>query len=47
MTVNNLSEDEDENMKKTLEISVVVYKALVQAVEKLIPVLEETLEQVD
>ena len=47
VTVNNLSEDEDENMKKTLEISVVVYKALVQAVEKLIPVLEETLEQVD
>ena len=46
VTVNNLSEDEDENMKKTLEISVAIYKALIDAVEKLTPVLEETLEQI-
>ena len=44
-TVNNLSEDEDENMKKTLEISTVIYKALIKAVDKLAPVLEESLEQ--
>lgn len=45
VTVNNLSEDEDENMKKTLEISIAIYKALIEGIEKLTPVLEETLEQ--
>jgi len=44
-TVNTLSEDEDENMKKTLEISTVIYKALIKAVDELTPVLEETLKQ--
>lgn len=44
-TVNNLSEDEDENMKKTLEISTVIYKALIKAVDELAPVLEESLKQ--
>ena len=44
-TVNNLSEDEDENMKKTLKISTVIYKALIKAVDELTPVLEESLEQ--
>ncbi len=44
-TVNNLSEDEDENMKKTLDISIVIYKALIKAVDKLAPVLEESLGQ--
>lgn len=46
VTVNNLSEDEDENMKKTLEISIAIYKALIEGIEKLTPVLEETLEQI-
>ncbi len=46
VTVNNLSEDEDENMKKTLEISITIYKALMDGIEKLTPVLEETLEQI-
>lgn len=46
VTVNNLSEDEDENMKKTLKISLAIYKALVKAVDDLTPVLEETLEQI-
>ncbi len=45
-TVNMLSDDEGENMKKTLEISVSIYKALVEAVDSLTPVLEETLEKV-
>ncbi len=45
-TVNMLSDDEDENMKKTLEISVSIYKALIEAVDSLTPVLEETLEKV-
>ncbi|MCI9078499.1 MAG: motility associated factor glycosyltransferase family protein [Lachnospiraceae bacterium] len=44
-TVNMLSDDEDENMKKTLEISVSIYKALIEAVDSLTPVLEETLEK--
>lgn len=44
-TVNMLSDDEDENMKKTLEISVSIYKALIKAVDSLTPVLEETLEK--
>lgn len=44
-TVNMLSDDEDENMKKTLEISVSIYKALIEAVDTLTPVLEETLEK--
>lgn len=46
VTVNNLSEDEDENMKKTLEISTAIYTALIEAVDKLTPILEETLEQI-
>ena len=41
-----LSDDEGENMKKTLEISVSIYKALVEAVDSLTPVLQETLEKV-
>lgn len=44
--VNKLTEDEDENMKKTLEISITIYKALIKAVEDLTPVLEETLENI-
>jgi len=46
VTINNLSEDEDENMKKTLKISLAIYKALIKAVDNLTPVLEETLEQI-
>lgn len=46
VTVNNLSEDEAENIKKTLKISLAIYKALIQAVEELTSVLEETLEQI-
>ena len=45
-TVNNLSENENENMKKTLEISIAIYKALIKAVDELTPVLEESLEQI-
>lgn len=44
--VNNLSKDEDENMKKTLEISIAIYKALIDGIKNLTPVLEETLEQI-
>ena len=42
-TVNSLTDDEDENMKKTIEISVTIYKALIQAADALEPVLEDTL----
>jgi len=42
--INTLSKDEDENMKKTLEISVALYNALIKAVETLMPPLEETIE---
>lgn len=44
-TVNNLSENENENMRKTLDISIAIYKALIKAVDELTPVLEETLKQ--
>ena len=37
---------ENENMKKTLEISIAIYKALIKAVDELTPVLEESLEQI-
>ena len=41
--VNSLTDDEDENMKKTIEISVTIYKALIQAADALEPVLKDTL----
>ena len=41
--INTLTDDEDENMKKTIEISVTIYKALIQAADALEPVLEDTL----
>lgn len=41
--INSLTEDKDENMRKTLEISEAVYKALIQAVDDMTPALEETL----
>lgn len=44
--INSLTEDEDENMKKTLNISMSLYKALIQAVDALMPILEETLEKI-
>lgn len=42
-SVNSLTDDEDENVKKTIEISVTIYKALIQAADALEPVLEDTL----
>ncbi len=42
-SINTLTDDEDENMKKTIEISVTIYKALIQAADALEPVLEDTL----
>lgn len=44
--INTLTNDEDENMKKTLEISMSLYKALIQAVDALMPSLEETLDKI-
>ncbi len=43
--VNKLTDNEEENMKKTLKISLVIYKTLINAIENLTPVLEETLEK--
>lgn len=44
--INNLTENEDENMKKTLEISISTYKAIIEAVDTLTPALEETLNNI-
>lgn len=44
--INTLTKDEDENMKKTLEISISLYKALIKAVDTLTPFLEEALDKV-
>lgn len=44
--INTLTNDENENMKKTLEISMSLYKALIQAVDALMPSLEETLGKI-
>lgn len=44
--INTLTKDEDENMKQTLQISMSLYKALIQAVDVLMPSLEETLGKI-
>ncbi len=45
-SINTLTKDENENMKKTLNISMSLYKALIQAIDALMPTLEETLEKI-
>lgn len=44
--ISSLTEDEDENMKKTLEISVSMYEAIIEAVDTLMPTLEETMNNI-
>ena len=44
--INSLTKDEDENMRKTLEISMSLYKALIQAIDALLPALEEVIIKV-
>lgn len=44
--INALTKDEDENMKKTLKISMSLYKALTQAIDALTPALEKTLQKI-
>ncbi len=44
--VNRLTDDEDANMKKTLEISKNVYKSMIRAADALEPVLDESLEKI-
>lgn len=44
--INSLTEDEDENMKETLKTSISIYEALIEAVDTLTPILEETLSNI-
>lgn len=44
--INSLTKNEDENMRKTLNISMSLYKALVQAVDELLPALEEVIGKI-
>ena len=44
--INTLSEDENENLINTANISIAIYEAMEKAIKELTPVLEESLEKV-
>ncbi len=41
--INKMTEDEDENMRNTLEISTIVYQEMIKAIDELKPLLQESL----